>query len=252
MVCGKIGPYSMKEVLERETGDFDPDFNKEIITGRLPFAGYPYFHFENGLRPDDLGDGVIEFSDGTIAVFDVSLGAHVFGEFAGERVVVNELFVAATLKEYLKGKFFEELSTQEIAELFAKFLEEKVIKQDLTDLALSVTVCRIVDTSRIIEVAGFGSNQVFGPNGRKLIKSKRAYDPYRPEEIKSRDATRELEIQMAEIPAGHPIVMATDGFDINFWHRRLLGRKGYPFEELRDLKFLSGEALVVRVGGGKA
>lgn len=155
----------------------EPTLSEEIVTGELPLTGYQYFHSKEGLNPDYVGDGIIELPDRTVLIFDVSLGAHTFGEVGGKQnVVITEALVAETLRKYLEENFSEGLSVKEVVELCAQFLKKEIIGRLGIDMGLSATACRRENDS--FSIASFGSNWVLGPNGEVLIKPRKAHDPH--------------------------------------------------------------------------
>lgn len=225
-------------------------FGAEVIV-REPLRTYTSYYFADGLRAEQQGDGMINLpgNDG-VAIFDVSLGktngTYSYGKVSdGGAIEITEAFVAVTLREYLGANLRAGLSAREVAELCAKFLEERVIQvKKGVDLALSFTVCQQITNSPGVILAGFGSNRVYGQWGKIPIDSQKAYDPWVSRETSA--VTKKLEIRELQINKG-PILMATDGFLPGVLDRFSMGRKGYPLKELSGSESFFGEALLVRV-----
>lgn len=226
--------------------------SKEIVMGKLR---YQYFHYEHGLTPKYLGDGILEFPDGTVLIFDVSLGATtqtIPTKKDKGMVEIDDRLVAKTLRKYLEKNFSEGLSVKEVVNLCAKFLEEKTIGRLVVEMGLSATACR--KENDFLTFVSFGSNLVLGPNEKALIKPGKVYDPYlslhtAEQRKETSKMTEKLEIPTKRVPLGASFVMATDGFEpTKALNLSDFARRGYPLEELiKNPNCFVGEALLVRI-----
>lgn len=205
------------------------------------------------MGPESQGDGIVELPGNVVVIFDVSLGIYPETRFYDEvdgvkNVTITETLIAQTFENYLRKNCPDDPSAREVVELGVKFLNDKVIKHDGIDLGLSVTACKSEGDLPRITLVSFGSNIVFGPDGRILIRPEKSFDPEAPKETKT--ITNKLHLQTTQSVESGPILMATDGFSprLSLLSRRFsIAREGYPLEKLTNPDFFRGEALVVRI-----